>query len=187
MRWRCTAAREPSADRRGIFLTHDPAARRNYYGERALAGLESLGAAVLNPTEATPATRHVGGLTPEAIESQALETAEQVGALTSGRRPHNAVNAERATRLARFGIDRTTAGGRATVLPAGADARGGGVRTLQSWLPVCRAFTQAADLLNIHSSASARSAKSSTRAVRPVSQLTWTDQPSPGLAWRASK
>jgi hypothetical protein len=144
---------------------------------------ESLGAAVLNPTEAP----HVGGLTPEAIESQALETVEQVGALTSGRRPHNAVNAERATRLARFGIDRTTAGGRATVPPAGADARGGGVRTLQSWLPVCRAFTQAADLLNIHSSASARSAKSSTRAVRPVSQLTWTDQPSPGLAWRASK
>ena len=50
------------------------------------------------------ATPHVGGLTPAAIESQALETVEQARALAEGRLPHNALNAERATRLARLGI-----------------------------------------------------------------------------------
>lgn len=51
------------------------------------------------------ATPHIGGLTPEATEAQALETVEQVGALLSGRMPRNAVNAERAARLARLGIE----------------------------------------------------------------------------------
>jgi len=49
------------------------------------------------------ATPHVGGLTPEAIQSQALETVEQVKAVLAGRQPHNAVNAAKATRLRRFG------------------------------------------------------------------------------------
>jgi D-3-phosphoglycerate dehydrogenase / 2-oxoglutarate reductase len=49
------------------------------------------------------ATPHVGGLTPQAIESQAIETVEQVKAVVSGRLPHNAVNAGQATRLERFG------------------------------------------------------------------------------------
>jgi D-3-phosphoglycerate dehydrogenase len=57
------------------------------------------------------ATPHVGGLTPEAIESQALETVEQVKALLCGRLPHNAVNAAQATRLTRLGIDPATDGG----------------------------------------------------------------------------
>lgn len=48
------------------------------------------------------ATPHVGGLTQQAIESQALETVEQVKAVLSGRLPHNAVNAGQATRLERF-------------------------------------------------------------------------------------
>jgi len=50
------------------------------------------------------ATPHIGGLTPQAIEAQSLETIEQVRALVSGRLPHNSVNAEAATRLSRLGI-----------------------------------------------------------------------------------
>ncbi len=50
------------------------------------------------------ATPHIGGLTPQAIEAQSLETVEQVRALVSGRLPHNSVNAETATRLERLGI-----------------------------------------------------------------------------------
>lgn len=51
------------------------------------------------------ATPHVGGLTPAAIEAQSLETVEQVRALLEGRVPEGAVNADRAVRLERFGID----------------------------------------------------------------------------------
>jgi len=36
-----------------ILLTHSPEARANYYGERALAGLQALGDVVLNPGEKT--------------------------------------------------------------------------------------------------------------------------------------
>jgi D-3-phosphoglycerate dehydrogenase len=45
------------------------------------------------------ATPHIGGLTPPAIEGQAMETVEQVRAVVEGRMPHNAVNAQYATRL----------------------------------------------------------------------------------------
>ena len=48
------------------------------------------------------ATPHVGGLTPAAIEHQALDTVEQVRALIAGETPPGAVNAEAATRLARL-------------------------------------------------------------------------------------
>jgi len=48
------------------------------------------------------ATPHVGGLTPEAAEHQALETVAQVAALIEGRLPRGAVNAEHATRFARL-------------------------------------------------------------------------------------
>ncbi len=48
------------------------------------------------------ATPHAGGLTPQATQSQAMETVEQVRAVLSGRMPHNALNADDATRLARF-------------------------------------------------------------------------------------
>ncbi|MEH2622067.1 D-3-phosphoglycerate dehydrogenase [Bradyrhizobium sp. AZCC 1719] len=41
------------------------------------------------------ATPHIGGLTPPAIESQALETVRQVEAITAGGVPAGAVNAER--------------------------------------------------------------------------------------------
>jgi D-3-phosphoglycerate dehydrogenase len=44
------------------------------------------------------ATPHIGGLTPPAIESQALETVRQVEAIVAGRVPAGAVNAERWTR-----------------------------------------------------------------------------------------
>jgi D-3-phosphoglycerate dehydrogenase len=45
------------------------------------------------------ATPHIGGLTPPAIEHQALETVRQVKAILSGETPPGAVNAERWTRL----------------------------------------------------------------------------------------
>ena len=48
------------------------------------------------------ATPHVGGLTPQAAEHQALETVAQVAAILNGDVPTGAVNAERATRLARL-------------------------------------------------------------------------------------
>lgn len=50
------------------------------------------------------ATPHTGGLTPGAVEHQALDTVEQVRALTAGRLPNGALNGEAATRLARLGI-----------------------------------------------------------------------------------
>jgi D-3-phosphoglycerate dehydrogenase / 2-oxoglutarate reductase len=45
------------------------------------------------------ATPHIGGLTPAAIQAQAMETVEQVRAIVEGRMPHNEVNAVHATRL----------------------------------------------------------------------------------------
>lgn len=48
------------------------------------------------------ATPHVGGLTPQAIEHQALETVAQVAEILRGRAPKGAVNAEQATRLTRL-------------------------------------------------------------------------------------
>lgn len=49
------------------------------------------------------ATPHIGGLTPPAIEYQALETVTQLQALVEGRMPPGAVNAAHATRLQRWG------------------------------------------------------------------------------------
>ena len=48
------------------------------------------------------ASPHVAGLTPEAIEHQALETARQAAALIRGELPPGAVNADKATKLARL-------------------------------------------------------------------------------------
>ncbi len=48
------------------------------------------------------ATPHIAGLTPQAIEHQAVETARQAAALIRGEIPPGAVNAEKATRLARL-------------------------------------------------------------------------------------
>jgi D-3-phosphoglycerate dehydrogenase len=48
------------------------------------------------------ATPHIGGLTPQAIEHQALETVAQVADIVKGKAPVGAVNADRATRLARL-------------------------------------------------------------------------------------
>lgn len=49
------------------------------------------------------ATPHIGGLTPPAIEHQALETVQQLAQLVSGTLPVGAVNAAQATRLQRWG------------------------------------------------------------------------------------
>jgi D-3-phosphoglycerate dehydrogenase / 2-oxoglutarate reductase len=45
------------------------------------------------------ATPHIGGLVPQAIAHQALETARQVGDIVQGRAPPGAVNPEHASRL----------------------------------------------------------------------------------------
>ena len=49
------------------------------------------------------ATPHIGGLTPSAIEHQALETVAQLKAVLQGEMPIGAVNPEHATRLQRWG------------------------------------------------------------------------------------
>jgi D-3-phosphoglycerate dehydrogenase / 2-oxoglutarate reductase len=48
------------------------------------------------------ATPHVAGLTPEAIEHQAFDTVAQAADIVKGRVPKGAVNADKATRLARL-------------------------------------------------------------------------------------
>jgi D-3-phosphoglycerate dehydrogenase len=48
------------------------------------------------------ATPHVGGLVPQAIAHQALETTRQVAEIVQGRAPPGAVNPEHASRLARL-------------------------------------------------------------------------------------
>lgn len=48
------------------------------------------------------ATPHIGGLTPEAIEHQALQTVSQVEAILRGEIPEGAVNTAHASRLDRF-------------------------------------------------------------------------------------
>jgi D-3-phosphoglycerate dehydrogenase len=48
------------------------------------------------------ATPHIAGLTPQAIEHQALETVRQAAEIAQGRAPVGAVNAAKATRLARL-------------------------------------------------------------------------------------
>jgi len=48
------------------------------------------------------ATPHIGGLTPQATEHQALETVTQVAEILRGRAPKGAVNADKASRLARL-------------------------------------------------------------------------------------
>jgi D-3-phosphoglycerate dehydrogenase len=48
------------------------------------------------------ATPHAAGMTPPAIEHQALETVRQAGEIAKGRAPVGAVNTDKATRLARL-------------------------------------------------------------------------------------
>ncbi len=48
------------------------------------------------------ATPHIGGLTPEAAEHQAMDTVRQVAALAAGRMPDGALNADAAHRAARL-------------------------------------------------------------------------------------
>jgi D-3-phosphoglycerate dehydrogenase len=54
------------------------------------------------------ATPHTAGLTPDAIEHQAFDTVKQVAELVAGRVPPGAVNAAKATRLTRLGINDLT-------------------------------------------------------------------------------
>ena len=45
------------------------------------------------------ATPHIGGMTPEAMEHQAMDTVRQIAALARGEMPEGAVNADAAFRL----------------------------------------------------------------------------------------
>jgi D-3-phosphoglycerate dehydrogenase len=54
------------------------------------------------------ATPHTAGLTPDSIEHQAFDTVRQVGELVAGRVPKEAVNRDKASRLARLGINDLT-------------------------------------------------------------------------------
>jgi D-3-phosphoglycerate dehydrogenase / 2-oxoglutarate reductase len=58
---------------------------------RALDQMPTPAIAAMASVIATP---HIGGLTPPAIEAQALDTVEQVRELAAGQIPHGAVNAE---------------------------------------------------------------------------------------------
>ena len=66
---------------------------------RAPDQMPPAGLAALPNVIATP---HVGGLVPEAVAHQALETTDQVAEILEGRTPAGAVNPEHATRLARW-------------------------------------------------------------------------------------
>ncbi len=48
------------------------------------------------------ATPHIGGMTPEAMEHQAMDTVRQIAALARGQMPEGAVNADAAFRLQEF-------------------------------------------------------------------------------------
>jgi len=72
---------------------------------RAFDQKPSLNLAMRSDVIATP---HTAGLTPGAIEHQALDTVRQVAELLSGRIPKEAVNVAKATRLARLGINDLT-------------------------------------------------------------------------------
>jgi D-3-phosphoglycerate dehydrogenase len=48
------------------------------------------------------ATPHIGGMTPEAMEHQAMDTVRQIAALARGEMPEGAVNADAAFRLSEF-------------------------------------------------------------------------------------
>ena len=48
------------------------------------------------------ATPHIGGMTPEAMEHQAMDTVRQIAALARGQMPEGAVNADAAFRLRKF-------------------------------------------------------------------------------------
>jgi D-3-phosphoglycerate dehydrogenase / 2-oxoglutarate reductase len=50
------------------------------------------------------AAPHIGGMTPEAMEHQAMDTVHQVAALARGEMPAHAVNAAAAHRLSRIGV-----------------------------------------------------------------------------------
>jgi D-3-phosphoglycerate dehydrogenase len=49
------------------------------------------------------ATPHIGGLVPQAIEHQALETTRQVAEILEGRAPQGVVNGEHWTRRPKLG------------------------------------------------------------------------------------
>ena len=88
----------------------DEAALARALDERLLAGAamdvgraqDQMPTASLAARHDVIATPHIAGLTPDAIEHQALETVRQVAELVAGRVPQGAVNAASATRLVRL-------------------------------------------------------------------------------------
>jgi D-3-phosphoglycerate dehydrogenase len=88
----------------------DEAALEHALAERRIAGAaldvgrapDQMPSLFLAKRRDVIATPHVGGLTPQAIEHQALETVAQVAEILMGKAPVGAVNAALATRLARL-------------------------------------------------------------------------------------
>ena len=88
----------------------DEAALARALDERLLAGAamdvgraqDQMPTASLAARHDVIATPHIAGLTPDAIEHQALETVRQVAELVAGHVPQGAVNAASATRLVRL-------------------------------------------------------------------------------------
>jgi D-3-phosphoglycerate dehydrogenase / 2-oxoglutarate reductase len=88
----------------------DEAALARVLDEKQLAGAamdvgrapDQMPTASLAARHDVIATPHIAGLTPDAIEHQALETVRQVRELVAGRVPEGAVNVASATRLARL-------------------------------------------------------------------------------------
>ena len=90
---------------RGQLVDEDALLQALNRGQLAGAGLDVGRAADQMPSPALAqhplviATPHVGGLTPEAIAHQALETVVQTAAILRGELPPGAVNAAQASRL----------------------------------------------------------------------------------------
>jgi D-3-phosphoglycerate dehydrogenase len=88
----------------------DEAALEQALAERKIAGAaldvgrapDQMPSLLLAQRRDVIATPHIGGLTPQAIEHQALETVAQTAEIVQGKAPVGAVNTDRATRLQRL-------------------------------------------------------------------------------------
>ena len=73
---------------------------------QAIAGMQPLLSApqlfALAARADVVATPHIGGMTPEAMEHQAMDTVRQIEALARGKMPEGAVNADAAFRVTEF-------------------------------------------------------------------------------------
>ncbi|MEL6893664.1 MAG: NAD(P)-dependent oxidoreductase, partial [Actinomycetota bacterium] len=97
---------------RGELLDEQAVADALDRGQLAAVGLDVGRAADQRPSPLLArrpdvvATPHLGGLTPENADAQALSSVEQVRAMQSGEIPPRAVNSDAAARLRAWWVDR---------------------------------------------------------------------------------